>query len=199
MSVLRLTTMAVLLSVGMHVSAEDIRPELDKCRSIESLAYRLQCYDQLVDGLHQSGLSTVVPDAPAPSVGPQIPQSTQQVSSAPGAPSTSVAVTASSKSKQETAEDLFGKSGDEVKKVVARELEVDSVDRIESEVTQVRIAPNQEYVVYLANGQVWRQKDKIGKWRIKVGERALISKAALGSYMMKSDQRKRSVRAERIR
>jgi hypothetical protein len=92
-------------------------------------------------------------------------------------------------------EDLFGKADDELK----RELEIDTVDKIASEVTQVKIAPNKEYVVYLANGQVWRQKDKIGKWRIKVGERAIIEKATLGSFLMRSDARKRSVRAERLR
>lgn len=201
MAVLRLTVALMLLVSGMQASAEDIRPELEKCRAIDSLAYRLQCYDELVDDLNQSGISTVVPDAPAPAqqiVQPVARQPLPQANDA--ATNSSVAVTQPApRDKKAEAEEFFGKTGDEVKEVVEKQFEINTVDEIASEVTQVRIAPNKEYVVYLANGQVWRQKDKIGKWRIKVGERAVISKAALGSYRMKSDQRKRSVRAERIR
>ena len=211
MSVIRLTIAVVLFTGSLQANGADIRPELESCRSIESLAYRLQCYDKLVDDLEASGLSTVVPDAPkrvTPQVVPLIVQptavqpsssTTSSTTSAP-ASATSVAVTQpKAENKKAAAEELFGKRGDEVQEVVERELEIDSVDQIASEVTQVRLAPNKEYVVYLANGQVWRQKSKIGKWRIKVGERAIVSKASLGSFVMKSDTRKRSVKVERLR
>lgn len=177
-----------LLSYQAH--AADIRPELEKCRAMDSMAYRLQCYDELVDGLRESGISTHVPDPVAPARSPVVAQ--------PAAPATTTRPTAPQaviEQEKVNPEDLFGKADDELK----RELEIDTVDKIASEVTQVKIAPNKEYVVYLANGQVWRQKDKIGKWRIKVGERAIIEKATLGSFLMRSDARKRSVRAERLR
>jgi hypothetical protein len=180
----------VLPFLSFQAHAADIRPELEKCRGMESMAYRLQCYDDLVDGLNESGISTRVPDPVAPARTPVVAQ--------PAAPAATPRTSASQaviEQEKVNPEDLFGKGGDELK----RELEIDSVDKIASEVTQVRIAPNKEYVVYLANGQVWRQKDKIGKWRIKVGERAIIEKATLGSYLMRSDARKRSVRAERLR
>jgi hypothetical protein len=97
------------------------------------------------------------------------------------------------------AEELFGKSAEQVKEAVNKQLEVKDVDQISSKVTRISINTSKEYVVYLENGQVWRQTNKPGKWRIKVGETAVISKAYLGSYLMKSDARKKSVRAERIR
>lgn len=179
--------------------AKDIGPELAKCRAIESLAFRLQCYDELVDGLEKSGVSAVVPEPVAPPA-PQVVQPAPTPRSTPantGNVSEPVVSQRPQPNEQTVskAEQLFGKGEEEVKK----ELEVTSVDQISSEVTQVRLAPNKEYVVYLKNGQVWRQKDKVGKWRIKVGERAVITKATLGSYLMRSDARKRSVRAERLR
>lgn len=201
-----------LLSIAMlfgsqSVSAADIKSELDTCRSVESLARRLQCYDNLVDGLGASGLSTVIPDrvvTEKPRNAPSAPavlmpaNSNQSVQVASEVKVTNQVAPARQKTKV-AGEDLFGKRENEVKEAVSRELEIASVDQISSEVTRVQLTSEQEYVVYLANGQVWRQKSKAGKWRIKVGEKAVISEATLGSYLMKSDARKKSVRAERLR
>ena len=196
----RLLPLALLFCIfSLPSQAQDIGPELAKCRAIESLAFRLQCYDELVDGLERSGVSTVVPEpvaTPAPQVAQPAPapRSTRPDTGKVAEPVVSQRAQPV-ESTVSQAEQLFGKGEEEVKK----ELEVTSVDQITSEVTQVRLAPNKEYVVYLKNGQVWRQKDKIGKWRIMVGERAIITKTTLGSYLMKSDARNRSVRAERLR
>lgn len=201
MKIRSLTFLLVTGLVAMPGQAKDIGPELQKCRAIDSLAYRLQCYDQLVDGLGQSGVSTVLPEpvvAPtAPTVAaPSAPRTTTPAETGNVSTPVTQSVAPQQRSSQVSqAEALFGKGEEAVKK----ELEVDSIDQIASEVTQVRVAPDKAYVVYLENGQVWRQKDKIGQWRIKVGERAIITKATLGSYLMKSDARKRSVRAERLR
>ncbi len=195
-----LTVLLMANLIALPSQAKDIGPELEKCRAIESLAFRLQCYDQLVDNLAQSGMSTVVEAPVAASKAPRVdkPSVAPAESGAPNnvsRPVTQSVTKAASESRTSKAEAVFGKDAEEVKK----ELAVDSVDQITSEVTQVRTAPDKAYVVYLANGQVWRQKDKIGKWRIKVGEKAVITKATLGSYLMRSDARNRSVRAERLR
>jgi hypothetical protein len=189
---------AVLLFIWASQSvADDLRSGLSQCRGIQSLAQRLQCYDRLVDKLPEIEVTSTV--APAASdanqkTQPVVPSARPAVQQ-PSKPVAPVAVAP----EQVKPEELFGKSDSELKEVVERKLEIASVDEISSKVVRIQISSSKEYVVYLENGQVWRQKDDAGKWRIKVGETATISKAALGSFLMKSDARKRSVRAERLK
>ena len=198
----------LLLGLGIQVQAADIGPDLAKCRSIESLALRLQCYDVLVDGLAQSGVSTVLPEPvrpAAPLASQPVPASSNQPSVATSQPVNQQGqvmaqpVTQAPVQPEIDAEDLFGKGAEDIQETVAKNFNVKNLDQISSKVTQVRVAPNYELVVYLENGQVWRQKDKVRKWRINVGETAVISKASLGSFLMKAESRNRSVRAERLR
>ncbi|MFT4797168.1 MAG: hypothetical protein ACJAYE_000457 [Candidatus Azotimanducaceae bacterium] len=190
-----------LLTIG-HASAADLRTELAKCRSIASLALRLQCYDRVVDGVPAAN-TTSVAEQTAPVLSSPAPVSAS--ASAATTPSTVVSqksalpVAAAEAIDQVEPEELFGKSAEEIKQAVSEKLEIASIDEISSKVARVQINSSQEYVVYLENGQVWKQKDKAGKWRIKVGETAIISTALLGSFKMKSDARKKSVRAERLR
>jgi hypothetical protein len=197
MGVQRLALATILIAASLHANGADIRSELDSCRSIQGLGLRLQCYDQLVDSIAASGISTVVPDQVTP-VEPTFVSAPVPVRPSVLTPATSAVEAADQKIKV-APEELFGKSAQEVEEAVSRELDIESVDEISSEVTRVRINQAGEYIVYLANSQIWRQKDKVGKWRIKVGETAIVSKAALGSFRMKSNTRKKSVRAERLR
>jgi hypothetical protein len=179
MSRISILLIILLVTIG-HASAADLRTELAKCRSIESLTLRLQCYDHLVDG--------------APLINGTA-NSASQI--APTSSATTHPAVVSQK--PATSEELFGKSAEQVKQAVSIKLDIEPLDQISSKVTRVQKNSSQEYVVYLENGQVWKQKDKAGKWRIKVGETAIVSMASLGSYLMKSDARKKSVRAERLR
>lgn len=201
--------LAISLLTIAHSAAADLPGELIKCRGIDSLASRLQCYDRVVDGgleLGSSSAATVTETAPAVASSPTpLPATTTTpTTSRTAAPAAASQKPKTPMPKSETIdrvepEELFGKSADEVKQAVSKKLEIGTVSEISSNVVRVQINPSEEYVVYLENGQVWKQTDKAGKWRIKVGETAIISKAALGSYLMKSDARKRSVRAERLR
>tara|TARA_R110002072_G_scaffold59158_5_gene150772 strand:+ start:47316 stop:47945 length:630 start_codon:yes stop_codon:yes gene_type:complete len=173
-----------------HASAADLQTGLAQCRGIQSLALRLQCYDRLADGLPALPISSTSAKTASAALGSKTPITDNK---------TTEAVVARPAPAKVAPEEMFGKSESEVQEVVSRELEIESIDQISSKVTRISISPTNEYVVYLENGQVWRQKDKPGKWRIKVGETAIISKAYLGSYLMKSDARKKSVRAERLR
>lgn len=191
-----------LLTIG-HASAADLRAELANCRGIASLALRLQCYDRVVDGAPAVNATSAAEQTAAVSESVSAPFSTPV--STVQTPSTVVNQTSALPVAEPEAldavepEELFGKSAEEVKQAVSEKLEIASIDEISSKVARVHINSSQEYVVYLENGQVWKQKDKAGKWRIKVGETAIISTALLGSYKMKSDARKKSVRAERLR
>jgi len=198
MSRIAFALIILLLTTG-HASAAELRTELAKCRQIGSLALRLQCYDRLVDG--GSEISSPEVSSTATSVDQVAPVSSNTPIISPAVVSQTSATPAPKSEAVERVEpeELFGKSAEEVKQAVSKKLEIDTVDQISSKVARVQINASQEYVVYLENGQVWKQKDKAGKWRIRVGETAIISTAILGSYMMKSDARKKSVRAERLR
>lgn len=185
--------------------AEDLRSELTQCRGIQSLAQRLQCYDRLVDRMPEISVTSTVaspapqPPAPQPPVSQSVaPASSPAIATLPARPAAQPTQPAV-QSEPVKPEELFGKSSTEIREAVSRKLEIENLDEISSKVTRIQISPSKEYVVYLENGQVWRQKDDAGKWRIKVGETAIISKAALGSFLMRSDARKKSVRAERLR
>ncbi len=177
--------------------ADNLLADLIECRGIQSLAQRLQCYDRLVDRQSEVSVSpkTIVTEPTPPKVSQPSPP--EVVTTIP--PSTQVVTSKTPQVDSGKSEDLFGKSESEVKATISKELEIKSVSEIASKVTRIQISARKEYVVYLENGQIWRQKDNAGSWRIKVGETAIISKAALGSYLMKSDARKKSVRAERVR
>lgn len=188
----------LLLGFGSDTFGAELRSELAQCRGIASLALRLQCYDRVVDGSPAGNVEmTVSPAIITPAI--QQPVASTPELTKPVTAQKAPARVVSPESTKVKPEELFGKSGAEVAEAVSQELKIDSVDQIASKVIRIQINSTQEYVVYLENGQVWKQKDKAGKWRIKVGETAIISKASLGSFLMKSDARKKSVRAERLR
>ena len=174
----------LMLILGMaQAEAASIDTELLGCRDIQSLSERLRCYDTLADEIKRRPRVEVKRDV----AGSSQPAAT---------PSPEVV----SESRSTVApEDLFGKTNEDVKEVVRRELDINTVNEIASLVVRTQQNANKEYIVYLENGQVWRQKSKAGSWRIKEGETAIISTASLGSYLMRSSERKKSVRAERLR
>ncbi len=180
-----------------QLQVADIEAELLQCRGIGSIEERVVCYDRIVDSI-----------APAENVpsGNQTETITEQSEPPIHQPETipvpakpAPASQTPARTQAITPEELFGQSSQQVNALVQEKLELESIDQIKSLAIKVQLNAVGEYVVYLDNGQVWQQKDDVGTWRIKQGDTAIITKAALGSYMMKVQGRNKGVRATRLK
>ncbi|GIU41110.1 hypothetical protein TUM4438_04110 [Shewanella sairae] len=86
-------------------------------------------------------------------------------------------------------EDNFGK----VKKA-----EEDEVSKIYLEVNKVTKDPYGALKITFNNGQVWKQTDS-RSYRIKAEQKVFIEKAALGSFMLGTDDRNTTIRVKRLK
>jgi hypothetical protein len=193
----------LFIASTLQASANDIESRLLDCRTISNKDSRTSCYDQIADSISPPVSTSGTPESEPSRV--ETPAVTALVTAplvtAPlvTPPVQDQAVQPIAAEKTAEAEALFGKPDETVDEIVKEKLKIESLTQIRSPV--VKIQPNHvdELIVYLENGQVWKQKGDGGAWRIKVGEVLVISKASLGSFLMKAEGRKKSIRAERLR
>nr|WP_150102325.1 hypothetical protein [Shewanella pealeana] len=89
----------------------------------------------------------------------------------------------------ESSHDNFGK----VKKAEAEE-----VSKIYLDVSKVAKDPYGAMKIHFSNGQVWKQTDS-RSFRLKAEQTVYIEKAALGSFMLGSDDRNTTIRVKRLK
>lgn len=84
-----------------------------------------------------------------------------------------------------TPEQAFGYRGAIAREQVdRREEQRSTLDKLEAVVAKVDRKPLGEFVVALANGQVWTQKSPDPHFKVKAGDAVTIRRASLGSFMM---------------
>jgi len=164
--------MAVSLALRMAVCAALLvrwsSPEaaeavsIERCRALNESAERLLCYDTLFPRVSASS------GRPAPQPLPARPpdRSTDEALHTP---------TASGQAPEDAIR-TFGLSG-------ARERAIEGVS---ATVTELHHEPGGRFVLYLDNGQVWRQIETDNWAPPRKGERVTIRRAALGSYMLET-------------
>jgi hypothetical protein len=194
----------LFIASTLQASANDIESRLLDCRTISNKDSRTSCYDQIADSISPPVSTSGTPESQPSRV--ETPAVTAPLVTAPlitplpaTPPVQEQIVQPIAAEKTAEAEALFGKPDEAVDEIVKEKLKIESLTQIRSPV--VKIQPNHvdELIVYLENGQVWKQKGDGGVWKIKVGEILVISKASLGSFLMKAEGRKKSIRAERLR
>ncbi|QSX40503.1 hypothetical protein [Shewanella cyperi] len=80
----------------------------------------------------------------------------------------------------------------------ARKKAKDEVEKIYLEVAVIDKDKLGSLKIEFTNGQVWKQiEDK--KFRLSVGEKVFIEKAALGSFLLGSDDRNATIRVKRLK
>lgn len=157
---------ALLLSWLPAVATE--ATGIERCRSLDESSERLLCYDTLFPRASAS------PERPAPPpVAVQPPhRSTDEGLDTPR----------SSGDAPEDAIRTFGLSGTRQRAAAG----VSALERVSATVTELRQEPGGRFVVYLDNGQEWRQIET-DAWAIPhKGERVTIRRAVFGSYMLES-------------
>ena len=72
------------------------------------------------------------------------------------------------------------------------------MDEMTSNVSRIRERPYGELIIYLENGQIWEQKHRDSRFRLKSGESVTISKSAVAGYRL-SGNSNNSIQVERLK
>ncbi len=152
---------SVLLLATPAAAQDGVRAQLGKCLAIPGVLQRLSCYDGVARGVAPAVVSAA-PRAAMPYPSP-----------VPG-----VAVNAPPQRAPSPAEGFGAEALPRTQ--AARQ----AVAEIGSAITDLSYTPTGKFVVTLANGQVWRQKegDVSTKFFRKANRTATISRGFMGSY-----------------
>lgn len=184
------TSFAILLLTlpGTAAIADPLQDELRVCRGLADDAARLACYDAAVDRSRNN------------SAGRPAAASQQATAAAPAEPAPTViaatAAGAAATTSQIDQEDLFGKSGDELQRTVEAATGSEQLDNLTATVTKLQKFGYDKVLITLDNGQVWKQVDA-SSLRLRVGDAVDIERASLGSFMLRKQGSKRSMRVSR--
>jgi len=167
---------AAIMLVSVQANAS-IEQQLTQCAATADKLDRLICYDKLAENV-----KSVTPALASTQVAP----ATVATVAAP----TAVAVAATAP--QAPAANIVDDFGMEAKRV-----QENTVDKIYLEVQSMTEDPYGAIKVTFTNGQVWKQTDG-RKFNLKQGEKVYIEKAALGSFLMGTDERNAKARVKRL-
>lgn len=186
-------TFAILLLAlpGTFATADPLQDELSVCRGLTDDQARLICYDAAVDRSRKNSVgrsAAAPPPAPAPVAAKPAP--------AAAATTAASAATAAGAANQIDQEDLFGKSGDELQRTVEEATGSEQMDSLSATVTKLQKSGYDRVLITLDNGQVWKQVDA-SSLRLRVGDAVDIERASLGSFMLRKQGSKRSMRVSR--
>ncbi|MDR9766314.1 hypothetical protein RJP56_09655 [Shewanella baltica] len=174
---MRLTLMAAAIMLVSVQANASIEQQLTQCAATADKLDRLLCYDKLaesVKGVTPALASTQV--APATVATVAAPTAVAVAATAPQAPAANIV-------------DDFG--------MEAKRVQENTVDKIYLEVQSITEDPYGAIKVTFTNGQVWKQTDG-RKFNLKQGEKVYIEKAALGSFLMGTDERNAKARVKRL-
>ncbi|MCS6101159.1 hypothetical protein [Shewanella baltica] len=174
---MRLTLMAAAIMLVSVQANASIEQQLTQCAATADKLDRLICYDKLAESV--KGVTPALAST-------QVAPATVATVAAP----TAVAVAATTH--QAPAANIVDDFGMEAKRV-----QENTVDKIYLEVQSITEDPYGAIKVTFTNGQVWKQTDG-RKFNLKQGEKVYIEKAALGSFLMGTDERNAKARVKRL-
>ena len=174
---MRLTLMAAAIMLVSVQANASIEQQLTQCAATADKLDRLICYDKLAENVKSVTPALARTQAAPPTV-------------ATIAAPTAVAVAATAPQAQ--AANIVDNFGMEAKRV-----QENTVDKIYLEVQSITEDPYGAIKVTFTNGQVWKQTDG-RKFNLKQGEKVYIEKAALGSFLMGTDERNAKARVKRL-
>lgn len=175
---MRLTLLsAAILMVSAQANA-DIEPQLAQCAAMTDKLERLLCYDNLAANNPITGAAVTHTSAPAtPLVSPV---AAQTVAAAPQSPNSAAS----------NIDANFG--------LQAESVQEESVDKIYLDVEAITEDPYGTLKITFTNGQVWKQTEG-RKYNLKMGDKVFIEKAALGLFLMGTENHNAKVRVKRLK
>jgi hypothetical protein len=213
--------------VSSTVVADQVTEAMKECATNSDAAARLACFDSLIEADKKNESSSTpevtstptFPDTPAVYSTPTVPDtpavhstpkivSTPAVPGAPAVPSTPTvsSTPAVSITKVETAGNNEEQLSDAPESVtpgqnfgMERQKAVETApESIESIVVEVIRAQYKRLTITLENGQIWRQTDSRRR-TLKVGQVAVITRGAIGSFFLQAKSGGPRMRVKRIR
>ncbi|GGI91610.1 hypothetical protein GCM10007978_31530 [Shewanella hanedai] len=79
-----------------------------------------------------------------------------------------------------------------------RKAKADAIDKIYLEIASITKDPYGALKITFTNGQIWKQTDG-RRYKLKVDQTVFIEKAALGSFVLGSDDRNTTIRVKRLK
>ena len=174
---MRLTLMAAAIMLVSVQANASIEQQLTQCAATADKLDRLICYDKLAESV--KGVTPAL-------------ASTQAAPATVATIAAPTAVAAAATAPQAQAANIVDDFGMEAKRV-----QENTVDKIYLEVQSITEDPYGAIKVTFTNGQVWKQTDG-RKFNLKQGEKVYIEKAALGSFLMGTDERNAKARVKRL-
>ena len=175
------------------------------CRAIQDSAQRLACYDQATAPAQAPGptpLPAVVPAAPAPAPAPAsapMASPTPAPAVAPAAPSVAVPAAPLQAPPAAAVVDQFGLDERQlIQSGRAEKAPALALKSISGLIAHVGYRANGEFVVTLDNGQVWEQIEMDTLSQVRDGDKVLIRRGVLGSFLLVTPNRE-STRVHRVR
>ncbi|MDT3282226.1 hypothetical protein [Shewanella scandinavica] len=174
---MRLTLMAAAMMLVSVQANASIEQQLTQCAATADKLDRLICYDKLAENVKSvTPALASTQAAPATVATVAAPTAVAAAATAPQAPAANIV-------------DDFG--------MEAKRIQENTVDKIYLEVESITEDPYGAIKVTFTNGQVWKQTDG-RKFNLKQGEKVYIEKAALGSFLMGTDERNAKARVKRL-
>ncbi|UTW60115.1 hypothetical protein KFE96_07340 [Kordiimonas sp. SCSIO 12603] len=187
---------ALLLAATLHtpLQAQDGSPaetvsSAKVCGAIDDTAKRLTCYDKLFRA------KTVVAEKK-----PDAKKLQAALKEAEARAKAAEARLAELERKQQelakqqakaaqTPEQAFGKS----------ERKAEDIDELEATIEEVATLKNNQAIIFLDNGQIWRSIESAKRFYLKAGKTVRIKKGSLGSYRLFVGKSKKALRVKRKR
>jgi hypothetical protein len=189
------------MTLAAVAAAQSSSDPLEACAQKADSATRLACFDQEMQRRHTAGTSHEAPSTPggATSAPQETPTGEPSAPARVSPPAGQTAGTASGTTASH-ADDDIGLNGAQLRKKLREEGVVEERPKAKPIVAQVTRAiwhPDHRYTLALDNGQVWEQVETGDGASIEPHETVTITPGALGSFFLKTSQR-RYLRVRRL-
>ena len=175
-----ITAAAILISTQATAGLDQ---DLLSCSAKTDKLDRLICYDQIAASVKS-----------APNVTSTAAVTTAVAAASVTAASQAQSVTASPTTLPANIEDEFGNKNLKKNKEESQK----EITKIYMEIASISKDPYGALKISFSNGQVWKQSDS-RRYKVKEGQNVFIEKAALGSFILGTDERNSTIRVKRLK
>ncbi len=165
-----------------QVERSALPPEILACAGESDVMLRLSCYDREVAEFRNRPVSA--PASVASAAPMVVAAATIAVKPAVGAANPAPETVAAAPARATNSLDNFGFDA--------------MMDEMTSNVARIQERPYGELIIYLENGQIWEQKHRDSRFRLKSGESVTITKSAVAGYRL-SGNSNNSIQVERLK
>jgi len=167
--------------------------QLQLCKNTQADSLRLVCFDDVLNAAAVNPSSDLTSKSHDKAYDKNTPNGVSTLKN--------LSLTTSTAIKKDSEVELENKAVDSFAKEHLRKTEVDQAQdltEISATIEKIKKLIRGQYVIYLSNGQKWQQNDS-ARVRLKVGDKVVLSKAALGAIHLKKKNTNRSINVKRIK